>query len=113
MILLLHEDLVNLFRHRVFSKRFTLPDAIAVIADGLVLVIEIIPEHVFRIFRCAYGARKVRVSAATAPLLTGRSVAVGGNCCATPVNTCLLSHTSWVGNGCSCTVYGGHARGTV
>src|ERR1700730_9062695 len=54
MILLLHEDLANLFRHRVFSKRFTLPDAIAVIADGLVLVIEIIPKHVFRIFRRAY-----------------------------------------------------------
>jgi hypothetical protein len=47
--------LANLFRHRVFSKRFTLPDAIAVIADGLVLVIEIIPKHVFRIFRCPYG----------------------------------------------------------
>ena len=44
MILLLHEDLANLFRHRLFPKRFTLPDAIAVIADGLVLVIEIIPE---------------------------------------------------------------------
>jgi hypothetical protein len=52
-------------------------------------------------------------AAATAPLLSGRSVAVGGNYCATPVKTCLLSHTSWVGNGCSCTVYGGHARGTV
>src|SRR6202023_54591 len=54
MILFVHEDLANLFRHRVFSKRFTLPDAIAVIADGLVLVIEIIPKHVFRIFRRAY-----------------------------------------------------------
>ena len=54
MILLLHEDLANLFRHRVFSKRFTLPDAIAVIADGLVLVIEITPKHDFRIFRSAY-----------------------------------------------------------
>jgi hypothetical protein len=52
-------------------------------------------------------------AAATAPLLTGRSVAVDGNYCATPVKTCLLSHKSWVGNGCSCTVYGGHARGTV
>jgi hypothetical protein len=52
-------------------------------------------------------------AAATAPLMTGRSVAVGGNYCATPVKTCLLSHTSWVGNGCSCTVYRGHARGTV
>jgi hypothetical protein len=54
MILLLHEDLANLFRHCVFSKRFTLPDAIAVIANGFVFIIEIIPEHVFRIFRCAY-----------------------------------------------------------
>ena len=54
MILFLHKDLANLFRHCVFSKRFTLPDAIAVIANGLVFIIEIIPEHVFRIFRCAY-----------------------------------------------------------
>jgi len=53
MILLLHEDLTNLFRHRVFPKFFTLPDAIAVIANGLVFIIEIIPEHVFRIFRRA------------------------------------------------------------
>jgi hypothetical protein len=28
------EDLANPFRHRVFSKRFTLPDAIAAIANG-------------------------------------------------------------------------------
>src|ERR1700687_1610214 len=55
MILLLHKDLANLFRHCVFSKRFTLQDAIAVIANGLVFIIEIIPAHVFRIFRCAYG----------------------------------------------------------
>ncbi len=54
MILLLHEDLANLFRHRVFSKLFTLPDAIAVIANGFIFIFEIIPEHVFRIFRCAY-----------------------------------------------------------
>src|SRR5665647_542052 len=54
MILLLHEDLGNLFRHREFSKRFTLPDAIAVIANGFVFIFEIIPEHVFRVFRCAY-----------------------------------------------------------
>ena len=52
MILLLHEDLANLFRHRVFPKLFTLPDAIAIIANGLVFIIEIIPEHVSRIFRC-------------------------------------------------------------
>jgi len=54
MILLLHEDLANLFRHREFSKRFTLPDAIAVIANGFVFIFEIIPEHFFRVFRCAY-----------------------------------------------------------
>src|SRR6266566_354326 len=54
MVLLLHEDLANLFRHRVFSQRFTLSDAIAVIANGLVLVIEIVPEHVFRLLRRAH-----------------------------------------------------------
>src|SRR5450830_533094 len=54
MILLLHEDMANLFRHREFSKRFTLPDAIAVIANGFVFIFEIIPEHVFWVFRCAY-----------------------------------------------------------
>jgi hypothetical protein len=42
MILFLHEDLANLFRHRVFSKRFTLPDAIAVIANGFIFIFEII-----------------------------------------------------------------------
>ena len=60
-----------------------------------------------------YGYGSGLAAVATAPLITGRSVAVGGNYCATPVKTCLLYHTSWVGNGCSCTVYGGHARGTV
>ena len=54
MVLLLHQDLANLFRHRVFSKRFTLPDAIAVIANGFVFILEIEPQHVFRIFRCAH-----------------------------------------------------------
>jgi hypothetical protein len=54
MILFLHEDLSNLFRHRVFSERFTLRNAFAVIANGLVFIIEIKTEHVFRIFRCAY-----------------------------------------------------------
>jgi hypothetical protein len=51
--------------------------------------------------------------AATAPLMTGRSVAASGDYCATPVKTCLLYHSSWVGNGCSCKVYDGYARGTV
>jgi len=36
-----------------------------------------------------------------------------GNNCATPAKTCLLNHESWIGNGCSCRVPGGRARGTV
>jgi hypothetical protein len=50
-----------------------------------------------------------------APLVTGRSVATGhlGNYCSTPATTCELYHASWVGNGCSCRVPGGYARGTV
>ena len=57
MVLLLHEDLANLFRHREFAQRFALPDAIAVIANGFVFIVEIEPEHVFRLFRCAYRLR--------------------------------------------------------
>jgi hypothetical protein len=59
----------------------------------------------------------------TAPLVTGRSVAVSaaagpgvagsGNYCATPVRTCLLYEPGWLGTGCSCRVYGGRARGFV
>jgi hypothetical protein len=59
----------------------------------------------------------------TAPLVTGRSVAVStgpapgvagsGNYCGTPVRTCLLYEPGWLGTGCSCRVYGGHARGFV
>src|SRR5580698_7609653 len=55
MVLLLHEDLANLFRHRVFSKLFTLPDPITVIANRFVFILEIVAEHGFGIFRCAYG----------------------------------------------------------
>jgi len=52
-------------------------------------------------------------AAATAPLMTGRSVAASGNYCATPVKTCLLYEPGWVGTGCSCKVYDGQARGIV
>jgi hypothetical protein len=56
-------------------------------------------------------------AAATAPLMTGRSVAAGpvqmGNFCTTPAKTCLLIQQSWVGNGCSCRIPGGRARGSV
>jgi hypothetical protein len=54
---------------------------------------------------------------ATAPLVTGRSVATGQvemeNYCTTPAKTCLLYHESWVGTGCSCRVPDGHSRGSV
>jgi hypothetical protein len=50
MVLLLHENLANLFGHRVFSERFTLPDAISVFANCFVFIVEIKPEHVLRIF---------------------------------------------------------------
>jgi hypothetical protein len=52
-------------------------------------------------------------AAATAPLMTGRSVATAGNYCTTPAKTCLLYHSSWVGNGCSCRMPGGRERGSV
>jgi hypothetical protein len=65
--------------------------------------------------------------AETAPLMTGRSVAVSGaasfpvaggvagpgNYCATSAKTCLLREPGWLGTGCSCRVSGGYARGFV
>jgi hypothetical protein len=36
-----------------------------------------------------------------------------GNYCATPTKTCMLSHGSLIGSGCSCRVAGGHERGKV
>jgi hypothetical protein len=61
-------------------------------------------------------AAPLAVAANTAaPLITGRSVATGqtGNFCTTSVKTCELRHASYIGNGCSCRVIGGRARGTV
>jgi hypothetical protein len=40
-------------------------------------------------------------------------MANGGSFCSTPVKICELSHASWIGNGCSCRVPGGRARGSV
>src|SRR6188472_4570264 len=53
MVLLLHQDLANLFSHRILSKRFTLRDSIAVIANGFVFILQIEAKHVSRAFRCA------------------------------------------------------------
>jgi hypothetical protein len=66
----------------------------------------------------AAATAPLAVAAATAePLMTGRSVAIGnvqmGNYCTTPAKTCLLYNESWVGNGCSCRIPGGRARGSV
>ena len=67
----------------------------------------------------AIGTASLAVAAdTTAPLMTGRSVAVSavagsGNYCATPVRTCLLYEPGWLGTGCSSQVSGGHARGFV
>src|SRR5215471_5965640 len=57
MVLLLYQDLADLFRHCVFPKRFTLPDAIAVIANGFIFIVEIVPEYILRNFRRAYRLR--------------------------------------------------------
>jgi hypothetical protein len=53
MVLLLHKDLANLFRHRKFPKRFALPDAIAIVTNGVVFIFEIEPQHLFRVCRRA------------------------------------------------------------
>lgn len=68
-------------------------------------------------YSAATAAPVCAAAATTAPLVTGRSVATGqvemGNYCTTPARTCLLYNESWVGNGCSCRVPGGRARGSV
>jgi hypothetical protein len=49
----------------------------------------------------------------SAPVVSGGTVAADGNYCATSVKTCLLYEPGWLGTGCSCSVPGGYARGTV
>jgi len=74
-----------------------------------------------------YGYGTGLAALATAPLMTGRSVAVSsvaaapvsgavagpGDYCATPERTCRLIESGWLGTGCSCRVPGGRARGFV
>ncbi|MGO9236272.1 MAG: hypothetical protein ACLP4V_20190 [Methylocella sp.] len=74
-----------------------------------------------------YGYGAGLAGLATAPLMTGRSVAVSsvaaapvsgavagpGDYCATPERTCRLIESGWLGTGCSCRVPGGRARGFV
>jgi hypothetical protein len=52
----------------------------------------------------ASGAAWAQMSASTGKM---------GNYCSTPTKTCELSRASWIGNGCSCRVPGGRARGYV
>jgi hypothetical protein len=63
----------------------------------------------------AAAAPFAAATSATAPLVTGRSVATGGmgKMCSTPVKACELYHASYIGNGCSCRITGGRSRGTV
>ena len=51
MVLLLNEYLPDLFSHGEFAKGFTLPNSLAVIPDGFVLVVEIEPSA----FRVDFG----------------------------------------------------------
>ena len=44
---------------------------------------------------------------------TGRSAAVAGDSCATPVKVCALYHQNYIGAPCSCRVPGGHSHGRV
>jgi hypothetical protein len=54
MVLLLHQDLANLFGHRIFAQRLALADAIAIITNGFIFIIEIESQHLLCIFRCAH-----------------------------------------------------------
>ena len=47
------------------------------------------------------------------PLRTGRSAAVGGGVCSTPVRSCQLSEPTAVGTPCSCVSRKGTANGNV
>jgi hypothetical protein len=62
-----------------------------------------------------YRARPRYTYTQTAPVVTGRSVSTGsiGMHCATSVKTCMLRKASPIGGGCSCTVTGGRAYGSV
>ena len=58
MVLLLHEDLADLLGHGELAERLALPDALAVIDDGLVLVIEVEFQHVARLLRDLHRLRR-------------------------------------------------------
>src|SRR5262249_43343872 len=51
VLLLVDEDLADLFSHRVLAQGLALADAPAVVADGLVLVLQVALEHLPRVLR--------------------------------------------------------------
>jgi hypothetical protein len=51
VILLVYQDLADLFRHGKFAERFALANAVTVLANGLVFVFEIEPKHVLWLVR--------------------------------------------------------------
>src|ERR1700722_7958465 len=55
VVLFLDEDLADLFGHGEFAEGFALADAVAVVADGFVFVVEIEAEHLLGVFGGFYG----------------------------------------------------------
>ena len=55
VILFLHENSANLFRHRKLSKPFTLPNSSVIIENGFVFIFQIEFEHFFRLFEVRTG----------------------------------------------------------
>jgi hypothetical protein len=46
VVLVVYKNLANLFRHGKFAERFALSNAVAILATGLVFVLEIESEDV-------------------------------------------------------------------
>ena len=51
VLLLLDQDLADVLGHGVLAQRLALADALAVVADRLVLVLEVEPEHLLGLLR--------------------------------------------------------------
>src|SRR5262245_49450161 len=60
MVLLLHEDLAQTLGNRIFSDSFALPDALAVVANRLGLVVKIEPQQFVCLVRHLDGTRHNR-----------------------------------------------------
>src|SRR5262245_24439516 len=58
MLLLVDQDLADVFGHRELPERLALADALAVVADRLVLVLEVESEHVLGLLRRLHRLRR-------------------------------------------------------